>query len=134
MEKCRQWFIKINWRYENMQGGMNVLTDKRSGEFVGQCGLLVQNVDGIEELEIGYSLMPESRGLGYALEAAGKCRDYAFRNDFTDSLISIIHPDNVASQRVALRNGMQLSKQTVYNGLPVNIYRITKEAWERSVS
>ena len=65
--KCRQWFEKIAWRYENSMGGMNVLIDKGSGEFVGQCGLLVQNVDEQEELEVGYSLMPEFRGLGYAL-------------------------------------------------------------------
>lgn len=43
--KCRQWFEKIAWRYENSMGGMNVLIDKESGKFVGQCGLLVQNVD-----------------------------------------------------------------------------------------
>jgi len=130
LEKCRQWFDKIAWRYENLQGGMNGLIDKKSGVFVGQCGLLVHTVDDVEELEIGYSLMPESRGLGYALEAARKCRDFAFQNDFSDSLISIIHPDNIASQQLALKNGMKLSKQTVYNGMQVNVYRITKAEWE----
>jgi len=130
LEKCRQWFDKIAWRYENLQGGMNALIDKESGTFVGQCGLLVHTVDDIEELEIGYSLMPDSRGFGYAFEAARKCRDFAFQNDFSDSLISIIHPDNVASQQVALKNGMKLSKRTVYNTMPVNVYRITRAEWE----
>lgn len=130
-EKCRKWFEKINWRYENQMGGMNALIDKGSGRFVGQCGLLVQSVDDLEELEIGYSLMPEFRNLGYALEAARKCRDFAFQNDFSDSLISIIHPDNLTSQNVALKNGMKLSKQTVYSSMPVNIYRITKTEWEQ---
>jgi ribosomal-protein-alanine N-acetyltransferase len=50
----------------------------------------------IEELEIGYSLMPESRGKGYALEATKKCKDFAFHNQLTDSLISIIHSKNLA--------------------------------------
>jgi RimJ/RimL family protein N-acetyltransferase len=129
--KCQQWFDKIAWRYENSKGGMNALIDKESGRFVGQCGLLVQTVDEQEELEIGYSLMPESRGLGYALEAAAKCRDHAFQNELADSLISIIHPDNIASQNVALKNGMKLSKQTVYSGMPVNIYRIMKAEWKQ---
>ncbi|WP_430401636.1 GNAT family N-acetyltransferase [Fluviicola sp.] len=133
LEKCRQWFDKIAWRYENLKGGMNALIDTKSGKFVGQCGLLVHTVDDMEELEIGYSLMPESRGSGYALEAARKCRDFAFQHDFSDSLISIIHPDNVASQLVALKNGMKLSKQTTYNGMPVNVYRITKEEWENTL-
>lgn len=128
---CRKWFDKINWRYENRLGGMNVLVEKGSGRFMGQCGLLVQTVDEQEELEIGYSLMPQARGSGYALEAAKKCRDFAFENDFADSIISIIHPDNLASQQVAIKNGMQLWKQTVYMNMPVNVYRITKAEWER---
>jgi len=128
-EKCRQWFDKIQWRYANNAGGMNVLIDKDSGEFIGQCGLLVQKVDEQEELEIGYSLMPGARGLGYALEAAQKCRDLAFQNNFTDSLISIIHPGNHTSKRVASNNGMQHSKHTLFNQMPVDIYRITKEEW-----
>lgn len=75
--------------------------------------------------------MPEFRGLGYALEAAQKCRDFAFQNQLADSLISIIHPDNIASQQVALKNGMKLSKQTNYSNLPVNIYRISTAEWEK---
>ncbi len=127
---CRKWFDKIYWRYENQLGGMNVLIEKSSGEFIGQCGLLIQTVDEQEELEIGYSLMPQARGSGYALEAAKKCRDLAFQNDFSDSIISIIHPDNFASQQVAIKNGMQLLKQTSFHGLPVNVYRILKTEWE----
>jgi [ribosomal protein S5]-alanine N-acetyltransferase len=130
LEKCRKWFDKIFWRYEHQLGGMNALIDKDSGAFIGQCGLLVQTVDNREELEIGYSLMPETRGSGYAIEAAKKCRDFAFQHDFSDSLISIIHPDNKASQLVALKNGMQLWKETEYSGMPVNVYRILKEEWK----
>jgi RimJ/RimL family protein N-acetyltransferase len=91
---------------------------------VGQCGLLVQTIDDIEELEIGYSLMPAHRGKGYASEAARKCKEFAFENEFSDSLISVIHVDNNASARVALANGMFLDKSTISKGDPVNIYRI----------
>lgn len=38
---------------------MNALIHKETGIFIGQCGLLKQMVDGIDELEIGYSLLPE---------------------------------------------------------------------------
>ena len=86
-------------------------------------------VDGIEELEIGYSLMPEHRGKGYALEAAKTCKDYAFENNLSDALISIIHIDNKASERVAISNGLKLDKTTTYNNSPVNIFRINKCDW-----
>ncbi|MCA6361853.1 MAG: GNAT family N-acetyltransferase [Bacteroidetes bacterium] len=130
-ENLEVWFDKVNFRYANDLGGMNALIEKQKNEFVGQCGLLVQTVDEIEELEIGYSLMPAFRGKGFATEAAQKCRDYAFENNFSPSLISIVHIDNVASQRTALANGMQPDKQTLHKGDPVIIFRITREAWEK---
>jgi RimJ/RimL family protein N-acetyltransferase len=125
-ERCRIWFDRVFNRYKNNLGGMNALIDKHSNEFIGQCGLLIQTVDGVEELEIGYSIMPNHRKKGYALEAAKKCRDFAFENNFRDSLISIIHVDNVDSAKVALANGMHLEKTTNSNGDLVNIFRINK--------
>lgn len=128
-EKCKMWFERVFNRYDNHLGGMNALIKKDNNEFVGQCGLLIHTVDGIEELEIGYSLMPEYRGIGYALEAAKKCKDYAFENNLTNSLISIIHIDNKESEKVAIKNGMKLDKTTTYNNSRVNIFRINKSDW-----
>jgi [ribosomal protein S5]-alanine N-acetyltransferase len=130
--KSRIWFDRIFQRYENNLGGLNVLIDKNTNEFIGQCGLLIQTVDGKEEMEIGYSIMPHHRKKGYALEAAKKCRDFAFENNFRDSLISIIHIDNVNSANVAIGNGMKNEKQTVYSGNPVNIFRISKDEWMKN--
>ncbi len=126
-EYCKTWFGRVFNRYKNGLGGMNALIDKHSNELVGQCGLLIQTIDDQEELEIGYSLMPEHRGKGYALEAASKCKHFAFENNLRDSLISTIHIHNDASARVALANGMKLDKTTESKGDPVNIYRISKE-------
>ena len=123
---CNIWFNRVFNRYANGLGGMNALIDKHTNEFVGQCGLLIQTIDEVEELEIGYSLMPEHRGKGYAIEAANKCKQYAFDNNLCESLISIIHINNSASAKVALANGMTLEKTTISKGQPVNIYRIFK--------
>lgn len=123
---CRLWFDKIYYRYANDLGGMNVLIEKATGAFVGQCGLLIQTVDGMEELEIGYSIMPAFRNKGYAAEAAAKCKEYAFANNFRDSLISIISIDNIESQKVALKNKMQIEKTTFYSDNIVHIYRVWK--------
>jgi ribosomal-protein-alanine N-acetyltransferase len=130
-ELCRQWFEKAFFRYANNLGGMNVLVDKVSGAFVGQCGLLMQTVDGAEELEIGYSIMPTFWRSGFASEAARACRDYTFKMGLRDNLISIIHVDNIKSQAVAVNNGMQRGVRTVYAGNPVYIYRLHRTDWER---
>jgi RimJ/RimL family protein N-acetyltransferase len=124
--QCKRWFDKVFYRYQHGKGGMNVLIDKQSGDFVGQCGLLIQTVDAIEEMEVGYSILPKFWNKGYATEAAGKCIRHAFVNNFRESLISIIHENNIESETVALKNGMTLDKRTVYSNNPVKLYRIVK--------
>jgi RimJ/RimL family protein N-acetyltransferase len=126
IERCNIWFKRVFNRYENGLGGMNALVDKQTGAFVGQCGLLIQTIDDMEELEIGYSLMPAFRGKGYASEAAKKCKEFAFENEYAASLISVIVPENSDSIKVAMNNGIKLDKTTTSNGDIVNIYRINK--------
>lgn len=124
IDACQKWYEKQFWRYENNRGGMNALIEKASGKLVGHAGLLVQTVDEISELEIGYTLLPEFWNKGYASEAAMFCKHYAFAGHFSESLISIISLSNLASQKVATKNGMTIEKQTNYNGNEVYIYRV----------
>ncbi len=123
-EACQEQFNRIFERYENDLGGMNALILKGSETLVGICGLLVQEVDDITELEIGYSVLPEHRKQSFAFEAAEKCKEYAFDKHFATSLISIIHVDNIPSQNVAIKNGMYLDKTTTYRDNPVHIFRV----------
>lgn len=120
-ELCKIWFDKAFHRYENDMGGLNVLVDKKTNKMVGQCGLLIQTIENEERMEIGYSILPEFWKRGYAIEAASKCKDYAFENNFTDSLISMVHINNIASEQVALRNGMHLEKKVnLFNIFSIN--------------
>lgn len=121
---CTQWYEKQWQRYANGEGGMNAIVEKKSNLLAGHCGLLVQMVDGIEELEIAYSFLPAFWHLGYATEAAKKCKEVAFSKQFSNSLISIISLTNTASEKVALKLGMKLDKCTLYKGNRVNIFRI----------
>jgi len=127
--QCQKWFDIQENRYKNDLGGMNVLVDKSTGKMVGQCGLLIQEVDNIQELEIGYAVLPNFWKEGFATEAARKCRDYAFENSYADSIISIIHVENLISEKVAMKNGMEKTKRTIHKDMPVNIFRITKKEW-----
>ena len=94
---------------------------------IGYCGFFLQTVDDVEELEIGYRLDPSYWSRGLATEAARAVRDHAF-NDFELSrVISLIHPDNVASRRVAEKNGMKPEKQTIFRGFPTVVFAINRE-------
>jgi [ribosomal protein S5]-alanine N-acetyltransferase len=127
-EKAGDWIEKQLLRYRENRYGLMALTDILTGELVGQCGLLTQEINNKSELEIGYHIMPEHWGKGLATEAARYFKSFAFGNDLTDTLISIIHVDNIRSQRVAEKNGMERTIRADFRGLPVYIYRIGKPA------
>lgn len=90
---------------------MNVLINKETGVFVGQCGLLVQQVEGEECLEIGFSILPKHWNKGYASEAAIKCKELAFERNYADFIISIVHVDNVAPERVTPKKWNEIRKE-----------------------
>lgn len=125
--ECIKWYKKQFDRYENNEGGMNALIDKITNKLVGHCGLLKQTVDSFSEIEIAYSLLPEFWNQGYATEAAKKCRMFAFENNLSKSLISIISLTNLPSERVAIKIGMTLDKATFYNKNKVNVFRVSHD-------
>jgi RimJ/RimL family protein N-acetyltransferase len=126
-ERAEHWVNKNLTRYRENRYGLQVLLDKNTNAFIGQCGLLAQEVDGVHEIEVGYHIFKKYWGNGYAPEAAKLFITYAFQNDLTDSVISIIDTRNIKSQRVADKNGLKREKQTNWSGLDVYIYRIFKK-------
>lgn len=117
-------FKSIFERYAKNLGGMNALICRKTNKFIGMCGLLVQEVDGSKELEIGYSILPKYWGKGYASQAAVKCKEVAFNKRWATHLIAIIQVDNIPSQKVATKVGMALHKTTTYKTNEVHIYSI----------
>ncbi len=117
--------------YREHGWGQWAVVRKDDGAFVGRCGLIMQHIDGVDEVEVGYALGGEFWGRGYAAEAAVGCRDWAFRNLAVPHVISLIHPDNRRSIAVARRNGMTLWKTTTFKEIPgIGVWRITRAEWE----
>jgi ribosomal-protein-alanine N-acetyltransferase len=95
-------------------------------QLLGYCGFFAQIVDDVEELEIGYRLHPAHWGQGLATEAARAVRDHGFEELKLPRLISLIHPDNAASRRVAEKNGMTPEKETLFRSFPTIVYSISQ--------
>lgn len=117
------WIERQINRYKEQKYGLQALMLNDTNEFVGQCGLLLQEVDGVLEVEVGYHILKEYRNRGYASEAAMLFADYALYNRMTASVVSVIHRKNFRSQRVAEKNGLKNEKTTFWNGKEVFIYR-----------
>lgn len=126
IEKAKHMIDKQLERYENKRFGHQALIDKRTNNFIGLCGLLTQEVDDKIEIEVGYHIFKKYWGQGYAPEAAKLFIDYAFENNLTTSVISVIDLKNTKSQRVAEKNGLRKEKETKFADDDVYIYRIDK--------
>ena len=96
---------------------------------IGYCGFYHQQIDQINEIEIGYRLHPDYWNRGLMTEAAQAVRDHGFRDLKLPRVISLIHPDNIPSRRVAEKNGMILEKETLYRGFRTFVFAITRERW-----
>ena len=79
----------INWsldNYEKYGFGLWAVELKATGEFIGDCGLTMQPIDGEWLPEIGYHIHKAHWRRGYAGEAARAVRDWAFNNRDFDRL------------------------------------------------
>jgi len=109
--------------------GLWAVVQKSDRQVMGFCGLShFPDVAGRAETEIGYRLARSYWGQGFATEAARAVRDYAFQTLCLPRVVSIIHPQNRASIRVAEKLGMQFEKETVFQGNPAHIYALSTAA------
>lgn len=121
------WIARNLRRYQEHGHGLWAMVLKSSGELVGDCGLTVQEVDGQSEIEIGYHVRRDLWGQGLATEAARACRDYGFERLPVERLISLIRAENLASRRVAEKNGMTVWKEMTPQDLLHLVYAIRRE-------
>ena len=112
LQMTLQW-IEWNLRnYAELGFGLWAVILKSDRRLIGDCGLTIQQVDGVGELEIGYHISRDHWNRGLATEAAHACRHHAFSTLCRNRVISWMHPDNVPSRRVAEKVGMTFEKHS----------------------
>jgi [ribosomal protein S5]-alanine N-acetyltransferase len=102
--------------------GLWALECRRTGELVGRAGLL--NPPGWPDVEVCWALAPGFWGQGFATEAARAAVQWAFECAGLDRVISLIHPDNLASEAVARRLGETFRERIDFEGKPTNVYEL----------
>lgn len=113
----------IEWNRRNYtEHGFGLwIIETHSGEFVGDCGLTMQEVEGEWLVEAGWHVRSVFRRQGYAVEAAAAVREVA-RTAGIAHLIAIIRPDNLASQGVATKIGLTLEREVTKHGGPALVF------------
>ena len=130
-ERTRGW---ISWNLENYKKygfGLWAVVLKETGEFIGDCGITIQNIDGEMLPEIGYHIHKGFQRKGFGTEAARASRDWLFKNTDYDAVYSYMKYTNAGSWRTAMANGMKKVKEYADPKNRISyVYAITREEWE----
>lgn len=126
-EESEDWLRRQQERYARYGFGFWLAIEKATGRPVGQAGILMQDVEGRQEICLGYMLDRGFWGLGLATEAAAASCDYVFDTLGEAELLCLVRPENQPSQAVARRLGMALRGRTQYIGFPHLVFALGRD-------
>jgi RimJ/RimL family protein N-acetyltransferase len=102
--------------------GYWAVEEKATGDFVGEAGFadfqreIEPSIDGMPEM--GWALVSRVRGQGYATETVRAAAAWGDRHVGSPRTVCLIHPENLASLRVAEKCGFREYQRTTYKGQP----------------
>ena len=125
-EEALVWITRTLGNYDKWGVGFWIVEDKSTGRFLGQCGIIPQEFDGADVMEIAYLFVKQEWGHGYATESARACKEYGFQSKGLKKMYSFIDANNSPSARVAERNGMHIETTITKWGKDVLIYSVSR--------
>lgn len=94
--------------YRRLGFGLWAVELKEGGAPIGMCGLIRR--DTLEDVDLGFALLPAFRGRGYATEAATAALAYGRTAFGLRRIVAITTPDNDASARLLERLGFRFER------------------------
>ena len=91
-----------------------------TGAFIGWFSL--KYIPNTVEVEVGYRLLPDAWGQGFATEGASELVRYGFDDVGLDRIIGVTHKDNFASQRVLMKAGLEDEGWGRYYGFRLRLF------------
>jgi RimJ/RimL family protein N-acetyltransferase len=101
LEQVAGWIEWARRSYRDNGFGLWAVIRRSDGRFLGDCGPMLQPVEGDLIPEIGYHVVRPEQGQGYATEAARACLDWIFANTGFTVVCSLVSPANAPSRAVA---------------------------------
>lgn len=81
------------------------LIRKSDDSKIGTCGLYDR--DGVEGIDIGFALLPEYEGFGYAYESVNRLKKAAFEEFEIEEIKAITSKENISSQKLLEKLGLE---------------------------
>jgi [ribosomal protein S5]-alanine N-acetyltransferase len=125
LEQTKNFLNKVleNQQVKNYDLGFFPIISKNHKKLIGYLGLISQNVDDLDRIELTHRLNPQYWGQGFVPETTKAVTKYA-KSLGIPEIISIIEAENKNSIRVAEKLGMTIEKETVFQNIPVIIYKL----------
>ncbi|HEX6191201.1 MAG TPA: GNAT family N-acetyltransferase [Chitinophagaceae bacterium] len=125
-------FLLENLRFYEEHPGLGrwALVEKNTGAIVGSFSLLF--LENTNDVHIGYALLQEHWGKGYAAEIVKAGLRYVFNELKLPTLVAVTYPDNIPSQKVLLKNNFKLAGTHLEDGLENPLYRLDRSDYEMS--
>lgn len=99
---------------ERLGFGNYLLVTKDTNEKIGAAGIFER--EGLDVVDIGYSLLEEFEGKGYAFEAARKVKSIGMEDFGLSKISAIISKDNFSSQKLIEKLGLKFKKYVTLPG------------------
>lgn len=112
---CRQW--------DENGHGLWMFFLRTTGGFAGRCGIRRMSVNGTDEIELGYAVVPALWGQGLAAEMGVAALDIAFKAFDYASVVAFTLVENKPSQRVMQKLGLAYEGRIEHAGRPHVLYR-----------
>ena len=126
----RRW---LDWSFDNYEKygfGLWAIELRETGQFIGDCGITMQNIDGETLPEIGYHIHRDYWRQGYGKEAARAVRDWFFTHTDFDAVYSYMTAGNTASYSTAASMGMKRVKEYGEGKDGAHyVYALTRQDW-----
>lgn len=94
--------------YARLGFGLFAIERKVDRQLIGICGLIQR--ESLPHPDLGYALLPQYAGVGYALEAARACVALARDKLQMPRLLAITTPENIRSRHLLEQLGMSLEQ------------------------
>jgi [ribosomal protein S5]-alanine N-acetyltransferase len=121
-EQARNILVNITLPQYKINLGRWAMHTKTNNEFIGWCGLkyLPEN----DEIDLGYRLVKNAWGKGFATEAAHHTLEYGFNELNLKLITGKAHVENIASIKVLEKIGMVFISEGIEKDCPVRTYTI----------
>ena len=122
--ETRQFLQEKMAHWDEHGFGYWMFRDKDVGHFVGRGGLQHIDIEGVAEVEVGYTVQVDNWGQGFATEIARALITIGFTQLGLNNIVCFTLTTNCASQRVMEKVGFTFERDFVHAGEPHVLYRL----------